>query len=230
MWDARSRDLDAVVDVNRLIARAVREAADQELVPVVLAGNCNSCIGTLAGLGGGDRIGIVWLDAHGDFNTPDTSPSGLLEGMSLAIAVGLCHDDLRIRIGLNHVVPGRNVVMVGVRDLDPGEGDRLAMNQVSVRPPDALRDLMDLMIALRQRADQIYLHIDLDFLDPLESPGTNFRAGNGVSVATGKDLLNSIVRTVPVSAVALTNYNPDLDEDGKSAQAALSLLAALHPG
>jgi arginase len=226
LWDIRARDLDAVVDVNRLIARAVREAVDQETLPVVLAGNCNSCIGTLAGLGG-DRTGVVWLDAHGDFHTPESSLSGLLEGMALAAAVGLCHDDLRIRTGLHDPVAGRDVVMFGVRDLDPGEGDRLAMNQVTVRPPDSLGDAHDLLVALRLRADRVYLHIDVDFLDPRESPGTGARPPGGMSVAEGCALLRDIVNTAPVAAVALTNFNPEMDSGGMTGRAALELLRSL---
>jgi arginase len=217
MWDARSRDLDAVVDVNRLIARAVREAVEQEMLPVVLAGNCNSCVGTLAGLGGGAAAGVVWLDAHGDFNTPETSPSGLLEGMALAAAVGLCHDDLRIRAGLHDVVAGRNVVMFGVRDLDPGEGDRLAMNEVAVRPPDSLEDARDLIVALRQRVERVYLHLDIDAVD----------ARFGLNVETACALVHEAMGNLPVAAVALTNYNPETDPAGEMREAALALLRSV---
>jgi arginase len=172
----------------------------------------------------------VWLDAHGDFNTPDTSPSGLLEGMSLSVAVGLCHDDLRTRIGLHDPVAGRNVVMLAVRDLDPGEEDRLAMNQVTVRPPDSLDDVSDLLIALRQRVERVYVHVDIDFLDPGESPGVNFRAPGGLSIARGVALLRRIVATLPVAALAVTNYNPQMDESGKTGRAVLDLLACLVDG
>ena len=228
MWDARSRDLDAVVDVNRLIARAVREGVDQETLPVVLAGNCNSCLGTLAGLGGGDRLGVVWLDAHGDCNTPATSPSGLLEGMSLAMAVGLCHDDLRIRTGLQDVVMGRNVVMLGVRDLDPGEADCLAQNEVTVRPPAALDELDDLLVSLRLRSERVYLHLDVDVLEPSESPAVNHRVPGGLSLIYAGELLRKIVDTLPVAAIGVTNFNPELDQSGRSLNAILQLLATLR--
>jgi arginase len=213
MWDARSRDLDAVVDVNRLIARAVREAVEQESLPVVLAGNCNSCLGTLAGLGGGEGTGVVWFDAHGDFNTPSTSPSGLLEGMSLAAAVGLCHDDLRVRTALHDPVAGRDVLLLGARDLDPGEGDRLAASQVTVRPPGRLEDVPELLVALRLRAQRVYLHFDVDVLDP-----------GGIPPARAEELLSEAMRTLPVAAAAVTNYNPQLDESGNTQRAILSLL------
>ena len=217
LWDDTAKDLDAVVDVNRQIARAVRQAIEQEMVPVVLAGNCNSCLGTLAGLDGDDVTGIVWLDAHGDFNTPETSVSGLLEGMALAAATGVCHDDLRIRCGLHQPLAGRNVLMLGVRDLDPGEDDRLAMNQVTVRPPQALEGVAELLVALRQRVRRIYLHLDADVLDPNESLG-------GLPVPEVANLLRMIVSTIPVAAVAVANYNPETDESRKCERALISLL------
>ena len=224
LWDSTAEDLDAVVDVNRQIARAVRLAIEQDMLPVVLAGNCNSCLGTLAGLQGEEVTGIVWLDAHGDFNTPETSVSGLLEGMSLAAATGVCHDDLRIRCGLHDPVAGRNVLMLGVRDLDPGEDDRLAMNQVTVRPPGALEEVGELLVALRQRVQRVYLHLDADVLDPDESPGVNHRPPGGLPVAEAANLLRMIVETIPVAAVAVTNYNPERDEARKSERALVSLL------
>jgi len=87
--DETATAIDAIVDLNRQLRTAVRDTVAEGDLPVVLAGNCNSCLGTLAGIEA-DRIGIVWLDAHADFNTPETSLSGSLDGMALAAAIGDC--------------------------------------------------------------------------------------------------------------------------------------------
>ena len=219
-------NLDAVVDLNRQIKQAVATAVEQDCLPVVLAGNCNSCLGTLAGLDT-TGLGIVWLDAHGDFHTPETSISGSLEGMSLAVALGHCHSDLRERIGMEFLVAEQNTLLLGVRDLDPGEPDRLAQSFVAVRPHDRLEDLPDLLDDLRTRVERIYLHLDVDFLDAQESPGVSYRGPGGVPVSMAEVLLGTILSSIPLAAVNLTNFNPSLDRDQKTEQCALRLLRTI---
>jgi arginase len=168
--DASAQDLDAVVDLNRQVRYAVRDTIARGGFPVVVAGNCNSCIGTLAGMGSAIK-GIVWFDAHGDFNTPETSLSGSLEGMSLSVAVGQCHDGLRQRIGYTDPVPEEAVLLLGTRALESEEAKRLKRSQVHVAPGAEPAQLQ----RLRDRATSFYLHLDLDVLNPSESPGGTFR-------------------------------------------------------
>ncbi len=208
--DDSAEGLDAVVDVNRQIRYAVRDAREAGSLPVVLAGNCNSAIGTLAGLDG--RLGVVWFDAHGDFNTPETTISGSLEGMALAVVAGDCHEDLRQRIGLIDPVEHANIVLLGSRDLDPGERARLAASRVALRMAGAMDDAGELLAGLASGADAVYLHIDVDVLD---------------GVPEMESLIGTITRTLPLGAIAFTNYNPDLDRGDRTLNFALRLLAAL---
>ena len=210
--DAECKDLDAVVDVNRQIRIAVRQAIEQEMTPVVLAGNCNSCLGTLAGLEPA-LTGIVWFDAHPDFHTPRTTISGLLEGMSLAIAVGHCHEELRARIGFSRPVLPAQISLIGTRDIDPGEDHRLIRSGISEQLP---RDV-----------DAVYVHLDLDFLDPAAAPGVNFRGPGGMALEEACRRLREVVETLPVAAVNLTNYRPDLDTEDRTVRSALKLLEQL---
>ena len=214
--DSTTTGLDAIVDLNRQVRYAVRAALAEGVAPIVLSGNCNSCLGTLAGIGeqGAAPGGIVWLDAHGDFNTPESSISGNLDGMALAAAVGLCHHDLAQRIGLEAAVAPGNVLLLGCHDLDPGEPERLAAAGVTVRRPHELRDVTDALHSLGERAGAIYLHIDIDFL-------------TGVTLAEGESLLRAILESVPVAAIALTNYNPGLDDDARIRDAGLHLLGVV---
>ncbi len=225
--DASAAGLDAIVDLNRGVRAAVREAIAEGACPVVLAGNCNSALGILAGIPN-QRIGIVWLDAHGDFNTPETSLSGALDGMALATAAGHCHAELRERIGLERTVPEENILLLGWRDLDPAERARLAASRLTTHAAADLAAVPDLLREFAARVDAVYLHIDIDFLNPAESPGVNFRGPGGVPLAQAEQLVARIAATLPIAAAALTNHNPEHDPAGLTPAAGLRLLSALR--
>ena len=106
--------------INRLLAKHVRLALQHHSLPLVLAGNCNSCIGSIAGAGE-ERLGVIWFDAHADFNTPDTTLSGYIDGMGLAMATGRGWKNLMVEIPGFKPVPDKRVILVGARDLDHEE-------------------------------------------------------------------------------------------------------------
>lgn len=204
-----TNELDAVADVNSQLARAV---AAHDGPPVVLARNCNSCVGTLAGLRRND-VGIIWFDAHGDFNTPETSITGTLEGMSLAIATGACHRDLGERIGLIRPVPEANVVLVATRSLDPEEAVRLQRSAVTVIP---LAGLPAAIQALSARVAAVYLHLDMDVLDPGISPGVSFSAPGGIAPDELYAAIRMVGAGISIAAAAIANFNPDRDREGRT--------------
>lgn len=183
---------------------------------VVLAGNCNSCLGTLAAL---DNPGIVWLDAHGDFNTPETTISGALEGMSLAIATGHCHRDLMTR-----PIAEENVVLGATRSLDPLEAERLSASKVKLSALDQLPDAID---DLAKRVKTIYLHLDLDVLDPQISPGVNFSEPGGISPAELFAVVKHVIATGKLGVATISNFNPDRDRENQTLRIALELIALL---
>jgi arginase len=191
-----------IADINSRLARAV---AAHDRPVVVLAGNCNSCLGTLAGL---DDPGIVWFDAHGDFNTPATTISGALEGMSLAIATGHCHPEL-----MSRPVREDNVVLAATRSLDPLENVRLRESKIKLAALDALPCAVD---ELAGRVMTIYLHLDLDVLDPAISPGVNFSEPGGISTEQLFGAVKYVLSTGKLGAAAIANFNPDRDRDGRT--------------
>lgn len=213
-------ELDAVVDVNSQLARAV---ASHDGPPIVLARNCNSCIGTLAGLSR-ENLGIVWFDAHGDFNTPETSITGTLEGMSLAIATGACHHDLRVRIGLTRPIPEANVLVTATRDLDPKESIRLKESAATVIPLTGLRAAIDTLAA---RVAAVYLHLDIDVLDPDISPGVSFSTPGGIAPEDLHTAIRFVGARIPIAAAAIANFNPERDREDRTVRIVERLIAVL---
>jgi arginase len=182
-------------NVNLGITAAVSRANTAGAFPLVLAGNCNSCLGTLAAI---EHLhpGIVWFDAHGDFHTEATSISGSVEGMSLALAT-------------ERFVPETRVVLAGARDLDPGEIERVN---------ERLRYSKsgDLAAGFLPDFDNLYVHLDIDVLDPSISPGANFQGPGGMTLRQLRDALQFVFTRYNVAALAITNYNPDRDPQNRT--------------
>jgi len=124
-------------------------------------------------------------------------------------------------------VPAQNVVLLGWRDLDPAELPRLAEAGFVHRGAQELDGASALIADLRRRVDAVYVHIDMDFLDPMESPGVNFRGVGGVPVHQAEALVEMIARELPVAAVAVTNHNPEYDPEGLTPTATVRLLRAM---
>ena len=169
---------------NGHFARVVAESWDEDQLLIGLEANCSSLLGMLGGLSHGPdgttrAVGLVFIDAHGDFNTPETTLSGMLGGMPVAVAAGHGLERFRRESGLNTPLPIEHIVWGGVRDLDPLERERFVefgVHQVSVEDlVNRSENLRAQMRALSARVDVIYIHIDMDVLDPSEVPGHGLR-------------------------------------------------------
>jgi arginase len=200
-----------IAGINSQLTEAV--AAHQRPV-LILAGNCNSCLGTLAAL---EDPGIVWLDAHGDFNTPATTISGALEGMSLAIATGHCYPELMAK-----PVREENVVLGATRSLDPLEQVRLRESKIELASIDALPEAVDRLAA---RVKTIYLHLDLDVLNPAISPGVNFSEPGGISAEQLLTVVKHVIATGKLGAATIANFNPDRDREDRTLRIAWRLVS-----
>ena len=211
--DLRNEGADTIVDINRMLRHSVQEAVEQETLPVVIAGNCNSAIGTIAGLNV-ERLGIVWFDKHPDFHTPETSISGNIEGMALAMCVGQCNAEFLERIGLERPVAERDVILGCFWDVETGERERLQESWVSAHAVDSLGLLPVALDQLKERVDAIYFHIDTDFVVGVDKP---------------ENFVSLVRETLPIAAIGITNYNPDLDENGEWLGEILKVVRALHP-
>lgn len=222
-------EIGATMDVNARLAERVREAASQKRFPFVLAGDCNSALGTLAGLGKQD-IGIIWFDAHGEFNTPATSPSGYFDGMPLVMIAGRCWQELMAKkLPQFRLVPGTHILLAGAREFDPMEKEDLKEARISVVEASSLRQkgLEPALDSLRTRTKEIYLHLDLDALDPSEAPANEFPAPGGLTLQDMRHSITWIARRFRVRAAALTAYNPEVDRMGKALHAGLQLMTTV---
>lgn len=209
------------------LSERVAAARAAGALPIVLAGNCASALGTLAGLAD-DEPAVVWLDAHGDFNTPETTRSGMLDGMALAVATGRAWPAMAAALPGFRPVPDVRVWMVGTRDTDAREAELLAASGVPLIAPrydaDRLSAALD---SLRARTGTVYLHIDLDVLDPSEGMANAFSAPDGLRVDDVLDLMRILRSRLRIGAAALTAYDPSYDADGRVEAAALRITAAV---
>jgi arginase len=209
------------------VADAVRQARAAGALPVVLAGNCATAMGTLAGLSDADPA-VVWLDAHADLNTPETTRSGFLDGMALAIATGRCWEQMAAAIPGFRPIPDDNVCLIGTRDLDPAESEHLLRSETPALSVDYYPEqLGPTLESLRARTDSVYLHIDLDVLDPSEGRANGFAVDGGLLLRDVLNVIEPIRETLPIAAVALTAYDPSCDGDGRIRAAAQAILIGL---
>jgi arginase len=221
-------------ELDRALALAVRAAVGRGSFPLVLAGNCITSVGTLAGLGTGGT-GVVWLDAHADLNTPETTSSGFLDGMSLAVATGRCWTGVAASVADFAPVPDERVVLVGARDLDPPEARLLEVSGIArvgveaVRASGAGEALASALAGLRAHgAERVYLHVDLDVHDPDDAgPANGYAFPGGLRAEEVRDVVRAVAERLPIAAAALTAYDPSVDADGRMRETGLALIDLL---
>jgi arginase len=226
---------------NGDLAKLVADERRSGNLPVGLLANCSSILGMLSGLqhsgpsGKPLRVGMVFIDAHGDFNTPETTLSGMLGGMPVAISAGMCLTRMRLRTGLEPALPTRHIVEICVRDTDPLEQElldrseiqQLSLEDVRARSANLHRELK----RLSETTDAIYIHVDMDALDPREVPGHPLTVPGGPTSLELAAALTEMFKYEKAAAfgVASTPYG-DKDKTGVSRQAAYNLILGAVKG
>ena len=229
---------DAILAANRELMKTVDRVLADGRMPMVLGGDHSIAIGSIAGTTGffakrKEHLGLIWFDAHGDSNTPETTPSGNIHGMSLAVALGHGDKDLVKLGGRTPKVRERNTVLIGIRDLDHGERDFLKKSGVTVytmRDLDerGMRDVLDEAIRLASDGTAgIHLSFDLDVVDPEDAPGTGTPVWGGISYREAHLAMEMIHDRANIVAIDLVEVNPVLDNQHMTGILAVEMAQSL---
>ncbi len=222
------------------LADVVNEAKQEGSFVLGLLADCNGVLGVLGGLQQGykpnwpKRVGLVWIDAHGDYNTPETSPSGMLGGMPVAVAAGKALHRLRLQNKLHVPLQSPDIVMVGMRDLDELERQALENDGLEIlRETDLIEktpQLIEAMERLSAREDIIYIHVDLDILDPSVAPAAGLPSPGGLTGKQLGDALKMMMAYPKVAALALVSYRADMDGDGQTGREVMDAILGATSG
>ncbi|MEY9980237.1 arginase [Lysinibacillus sp. RC79] len=233
--DKQLLNLEEVIDVSTSLANSVNEAIEQKEFPLVLGGDHSIAIGTLAGLGEHYKnLGVIWFDAHADLNTPETTPSGNIHGMPLAVSIGLGHERL---VKISNDVPKlkpENVIIIGARSVDPGERELISQQGIKVytmHEVDRLgmtRVIEDALAYLKERnVDGLHLSLDLDGLDPLYTPGVGTPVPGGITYRESHLAMEMLQESGMLTSAEFVEVNPILDEKNRTADVAVALMGSL---
>ena len=226
--DFRATEIASAFELSAALAGGVAEAAKIGSFPLVLSGNCGpAALGCVGGLR--SRIKIFWFDAHGDFNTPETTRSGFLDGMALAAVTGRCWSGLARAIpGFESVAEG-HVTAIGVRDLDEEEAASFQRSDVKCVDHHSLRTDFSKTLANQGGIADVpaYVHVDLDVLDPVEGRMNGFAVPDGLSLDDLKWCFAQIASRQAIRAASVTAFDPASDVTGRAATAAVGAILAL---
>ncbi len=227
--------IDCIIPVSRRIAGAVATSVQAKNFPLVLGGDHSLSIGSVRGAARNKKIGVIWIDAHADFNTAETTPSGNIHGMSLAVLAGLGDKSLvQLWDETIPVIDPSKIAIIGARDLDSGEKENLSKAGAMVMSMEQIDRYG--MVSVVERAiervsrdvDGIYLSLDLDALDPEHAPGVGTPVAAGLSQRETHLACELIAETGKLIGMDLVEVNPILDGQNRTAVLAVEFaLSAL---
>jgi arginase len=212
------------------LAGVVEQIERRGSVPLVIGGDHSIAMGTLAGIRkAGRRPGVIYIDAHGDINTPETTPSGNVHGMPLAVAVGLATEPFAKE--LRGSVDGASCVLLALRDVDPDESrniKRAGVTAITMADIDRLgmSAAMERAIAVASKGDGIHLSLDVDAIDPDEAPGVGTPVRGGLTYREAQLAMEMLAASGRLRSLEVAEVNPILDRENRTAQLAVELIAS----
>lgn len=226
-WQTNQPRVEGLTVIQRLagihagLAELAEDALQAGSRPVSIAGDCCTALGMLAGM---TRSGIdpflIWFDAHGDFNTWETTPSGFLGGMPLAMLAGLGEQTILDVLEIEPL-PQEQIILTDARDLDPGERELVSSSRIThLQDPLALLDH-----PLPERP--LWIHFDTDIIDPAHVPAQNYPAPGGIDPEGLGRVFTHLAKTGSIAAVSLSSWAPDLPGADRSRDVCLELLEIL---
>jgi arginase len=228
--DETDPEIVRVIELIRRLAGRVADTTADNALPLVLAGNCNSALGTTAGIGP-ENLGVVWFDAHADFDDPEENESGFFDVMGLAMLTGRGWRALRYTIPGHAPIPERNVILAAVRDLEDYQRQRLNHSHLATIPGPIDRErLENALTALKHRVARVYLHVDLDSLDTSEAEANRYAAPGGPSLVRLLECIRLTAERMEIAGAAITAYDPAFDPDGRTMGAARAVAREIARG
>ncbi len=230
-----ARYLDPIYHVCNRLRLRVRRSLEVGEIPIVLGGDHSIAIGTVSGVAEhyrsrGQKVGLIWVDAHADMNTPESSPSGNIHGMPLATVVGLGHPRLVEMGGFWPKVEPKNVCLIGIRDIDEVERrivKRSGIHAYTMRDVDerGMRAIMQECIGFaRDGTGGFHVSFDLDGMDPRDVPGTGTPVKGGISWREANLLMEMVSDTGAMTSLEVTELNPILDVKNQSGEVAVDVI------
>ncbi len=225
--------LAPVLDICRQLADRVEEIVSKQDVPLILGGDHSIAIGNLAGVSRRKEVGVIWFDAHGDFNNFITSPTGNIHGMVLAAVVGQGDDRLNNCCQFIPKAAPEQTVIVGARALDPPEQELLKKSGVTVFTIEdidkvGMHEIMKQAITISsQGVEGVHVSLDLDVVDPLEAPGVGTPVKGGLDYREAHLAMEMIAEAEILSSAGVVEINPILDYQNQTAQLAVELIKSL---
>lgn len=211
--------------VNCALAAAItthRDAVHGGAIPIVFASDCMSALGTIKGLGG--DVAVLWYDAHGDFNTPETTPSGFLGGMPLAMLVGRGDMQYMQAVGLNPL-DERDIIITDARDLDPEEAVALRESAITLLPT------VDALLSAELPDKPLYIHLDVDVMRLSDMPGMSYPAEGGPTLETVAATLSRVARDTPqIAGLLVSLWNDELVNTRQPLDNTLRMIRAFVAG
>lgn len=231
----RARYLPEIARASAIIARKVERIMGLDHFPLVLGGDHSIAIGTVSGIAAfahrqAKKLGLLWVDAHGDINTPETSPSGNIHGMPLAALLGFGADELTSIAGASAKVDPANVALVGIRSLDGGEKKRLKETGVQVQTMADIdrhgvqRAMEKALARVVDGTDFVHVSVDLDAVDPSVAPGVGTPVKGGLDYREAHLIMEVIADAGVMTSMELVEVNPILDQCNASAAFAVELV------
>ena len=230
--EPRLRHLAEVLAMSRAVAERTAASVARGSLPLVLGGDHSVALGAICGAARSQTLGVLWVDAHGDFNTAQSSPSGNIHGMPVAVLTGRGHPALTELGHPGLKVRPQEIVMIGIRDLDSAERQALVQSGIKIF---TMREIDELGMATVARQALNYLHhtgrihlsFDMDALDPTIAAGVGTPVPGGLTFREAHLLMEILAESTKVRSVDVVEINPILDQGNRTAELAVALLASL---
>jgi arginase len=217
-------EINSAFQLARKISERVRARREAGAFPIVLSGNCNAAVGTVSGCGA-ENTGVVWFDGHGEATTPETTRSGFLDGMPISILVGRAWHALARSVPGFTPISGNRVLLFGARDLEVAE--LTLLGEAGVRQMATVEQLKRSLAALASEIKSVYVHVDLDVLDPSVAKANQWTPPNGISLEVLIRAIREVRKRSTIAALGIASYDPEVDRGGRALAAAVAVTEAV---